>query len=61
MLATGVPANTVKSVLDVWNSFHSVPVRVEDRMPVISCIVLLVEILKYHTNEKEKVISDLTL
>ena len=31
MLATDVPANTVKSVLDVWNSFHSVPVREEDR------------------------------
>ena len=31
MLASDVPANTVKSVLDVWNSFHSVPVREEDR------------------------------
>ena len=31
MLATDVPAGTVKSVLDVWNSFHSVPVREEDR------------------------------
>ena len=30
-LASDVPANTVKSVLDVWNSFHSVPVREEDR------------------------------
>ena len=31
MLASDVPANTVKSVLDIWNSFHSVPVREEDR------------------------------
>ena len=31
MLASAVPAGTVKSVLDVWNSFHSVPLRMEDR------------------------------
>jgi hypothetical protein len=30
-LASDVPAGKVKSVLDVWNSFHSVPVREEDR------------------------------
>ena len=31
MLASAVPANKVKSVLDIWNSFHSVPIREEDR------------------------------
>ena len=31
MVASGVPANTKKSVLDVWNSYHSVPVREEDQ------------------------------
>ena len=31
MLASDVPAGTKKSVLDVWNSFHSVPVVKEDR------------------------------
>ena len=31
MLASDVPANTKKSVLDVWNSFHSVPVVEADR------------------------------
>ena len=31
MLASAIPAGTVKSVLDVWNSFHSVPLRMEDR------------------------------
>ena len=31
MLASDVPAGTKKSVLDVWNSFHSVPVVEEDR------------------------------
>ena len=31
MLAMEVPANTKKSVLDVWNAFHSVPVKEEDR------------------------------
>ena len=31
MLASAVPADTVKSVLDVWNSFHSVPLKMEDR------------------------------
>ena len=31
MLASDVPAGKVKSVLDVWNSFHSVPLRLEDR------------------------------
>ena len=30
-LASDVPAKTKKSVLDVWNSFHSVPVRDEDK------------------------------
>ena len=30
MLASDVPAGKKKSVLDVWNSFHSVPVRKED-------------------------------
>ena len=31
MLASAVPANKIKSVLDVWNSFHSVPIVKEDR------------------------------
>ena len=31
MLATSVPAGKTKSVLDVWNSFHSVPLMEEDR------------------------------
>ena len=31
MLASDVPAGKVKSVLDVWNSFHSVPLKMEDR------------------------------
>ena len=31
MLASAVPAGKKKSVLDVWNSFHSVPLRLEDR------------------------------
>ena len=31
MLASSVPAGKVKSVLDVWNSFHSVPLAEEDR------------------------------
>ena len=31
MLASAVPPGKVKSVLDVWNSFHSVPLRMEDR------------------------------
>ena len=31
MLASAVPAGKVKSVLDVWNSFHSVPIVKEDR------------------------------
>ena len=31
MLASDVPAGTLKSVLDVWNSFHSVPVVEKDR------------------------------
>ena len=31
MLASAVPPNTIKSVLDVWNSFHSVPLVEEDR------------------------------
>ena len=31
MLALAVPACKMKSVLDVWNSFHSVPVVKEDR------------------------------
>ena len=30
-LARSVPAGTVKSVLDMWNSYHSVPIREEDR------------------------------
>ena len=30
-LASDVPAGKIKSVLDVWNSFHSVPVREEDQ------------------------------
>ena len=30
MLASDVPANTKKTVLDVWNSYHSVPVVEED-------------------------------
>ena len=31
MLASNVPAGKIKSVVDVWNSFHSVPIREEDR------------------------------
>ena len=31
MLASSVPAGRIMSVLDVWNSFHSVPLRLEDR------------------------------
>ena len=31
MLASEVPANTKKSVLDVWNAYHSVPVRKSDQ------------------------------
>ena len=31
MLASDVPSGTTKSVLDVWNSYHSVPVVKEDR------------------------------
>ena len=31
MLASSVPAGKTKSVLDVWNSFHSVPLMDEDR------------------------------
>ena len=31
MLASAVPASKIKSVLDVWNSFHSVPIVKEDR------------------------------
>merc|ERR1712020_846950 len=31
MLASNVPAGKIKSVLDVWNSFHSVPIVKEDR------------------------------
>ena len=30
-LARSVPANTVKSVCDVWNSYHTVPIREQDR------------------------------
>ena len=31
MLASAVPPGKTKAVLDVWNSFHSVPLRMEDR------------------------------
>ena len=31
MLASSVPAGKTKSVLDIWNSFHSVPLMEEDR------------------------------
>ena len=31
MLASEVPAGKIKSVLDIWNSFHSVEIRKEDR------------------------------
>ena len=31
MLASDIPAGTKKSVLDVWNSFHSIPVVEKDR------------------------------
>ena len=31
MLASSVPPGKKKSVLDVWNSFHSVPIKLEDR------------------------------
>ena len=30
-LASEVPRGTVKSVLDVWNAYHSVPIRAEDK------------------------------
>ena len=30
-LASQVPRNMTKSVLDVWNAYHSVPVREEDQ------------------------------
>ena len=30
-LASEVPRGTVKSVLDVWNAYHSVPIRTEDK------------------------------
>ena len=31
MLTSDIPSGTIKSVLDVWNSYHSVPVMKEDR------------------------------
>ena len=31
MLAAEVPANTKKLVPDVWNAYHSVPIRSEDK------------------------------
>ena len=31
MLASEVPRGTVKSVLDVWNTYHSLPIRAEDK------------------------------
>ena len=31
MLALAIPAGKIISVLDIWNSFHSVPLRLEDR------------------------------
>ena len=31
MVASSVPAGKIKSVLVVWNIFHSVPIREEDR------------------------------
>merc|ERR1711884_877253 len=31
MLASEVPAGKIKSVCDIWNSFHSVPIQEEDR------------------------------
>ena len=31
MLASAIPAGKIKSVLNVWNSFHDVPLRFEDR------------------------------
>ena len=30
-LASEFPRGTVKSVLDVWNAYHSVPIRAEDK------------------------------
>ena len=30
-LAMDVPKHTKKSVLDIWNTYHSVPIREEDR------------------------------
>ena len=30
-LARSVPANTLKSVCDVWNAYHTVPIRTQDR------------------------------
>merc|ERR1712082_148350 len=30
-MATDVPKNTKKSVLDIWNAYHSVPIREEDK------------------------------
>ena len=30
-LARSVPANTIKSICDVWNGYHTVPIREEDR------------------------------
>ena len=29
--ARAIPSNTIKTVLDAWNGYHSVPLRVEDR------------------------------
>ena len=31
MLALVIPAGKIKSALDIWNSFHSVPLRLENR------------------------------
>ena len=31
MLASDVPAGTEKTVVDLWNSFHSMPVVEKDR------------------------------
>ena len=31
VLASEVPRGTVKSVLDVWNAYHSVPIRAENK------------------------------
>merc|ERR1711888_46306 len=30
-MATDVPKHTKKSVLDIWNAYHSVPIREEDK------------------------------